>query len=67
MVRWTGWIVAGALVFFSFFWAIGLAPVQAGGEGADEMLTQVLKNQEKMMKDLELIKQELNRIRIRTR
>ena len=66
MTKRIGWIVVAVALVFACFWVVGHTPVQAGEKDADQVLEKILKNQEKMMQDLELIKQELNRIRVRT-
>lgn len=58
--------IAVSVVFLvSCLWIVGRLPAEEE-KGAEEMLEEVLKNQEKMMADLRVIREELNRIRIRT-
>ena len=66
MMKRIGWIVITAAVISSL-WAFGHRPVQAEEKDITQMLDRVLKNQEKMMQDLEWIKKELDVVRIRTR
>ena len=66
MVKRIGWMMLAVLLVFSFLWVTGHTPVQAKDEDVIQTLEKILKNQEKMMADLDFIKQELNRIRVRT-
>jgi len=65
MVKRIGWIVVVAAVLFSCLWLAGRAPAEEKAMDTDQMLEQILKNQEKMIQDLQLIKRELDRIRVR--
>ena len=68
MVKRIGWAMVAILLVFSFLWVTGHTPVQAKEEeDVTQTVEKILKNQEKMMADLEWIKNELNIIRIRTR
>ena len=67
MVKRIGWIVIAIMLAVSCLWLTGRTPVQAKDEEVAQTLEKILKNQEKMMADLEWIKNELNIIRIRTR
>lgn len=68
MARRIGWIALALIVAFVLLWAAGYVPVQAGEDDkTQQALEKILQNQEKMMEDLNLIKKELNVIRVRTR
>ena len=67
MTKRIGWMMVVGFLVFSFLWVTGHTPVQAKDEEVAQTLEKILKNQEKMMADLEWIKNELNIIRIRTR
>ena len=66
MIKQIGWIVIAVMLAVSCLWLTGRTPVQAKEEeDTAQTLEKILKNQEKMMADLEWIKSELNVIRIR--
>ena len=60
-------VVLGTLVLTGVFMFRSSPAVTAGGEDLGKEIAQILKNQEKILQELQEIKKDLNVIRVRTR
>ena len=59
------WILLGIFLLLSALWLQGEPAARAEDEESAEQIEQLLKNQEKILQNLQDIKKELNIIRIR--